>query len=87
MQQKMEKSCGVWNMRCRSGSLKTVARELARYRLDLVVVRGTVEARNERRILLSVDREMKLNLSETRFFVQQRRESAAKRVKFVSDRI
>ena len=37
---------------------KTVTRELARYRLDLVVVRGTVEARNEQRILFSVDREM-----------------------------
>jgi hypothetical protein len=33
---------GMWNMRSlyRSGSLKTVARELARYRLDLVGVQG-----------------------------------------------
>ena len=36
----METRCGTWNMRilCRSASLKTVARKLARYRLDFVVV-------------------------------------------------
>jgi hypothetical protein len=48
----MEKRCNMWNTRilCRSGSLKTVTRELARYRFDLVALRGTVEARNAQRI-------------------------------------
>jgi hypothetical protein len=57
----MEKRCSVWNTRILwSGSLKTVAREVARYRLDLVVVRGTVEARNEQRIFFCLDMEMKI---------------------------
>ena len=52
----METKCGTWNARilCRSGSLKTVARELARYGLDLMgvpeVTWNSEEARNEQRI-------------------------------------
>jgi exonuclease III len=37
-QQKMDMRFGTWNVRSfyRSGSLKTVSRELAKYKLDLV---------------------------------------------------
>jgi hypothetical protein len=37
---KMDMRFGKWNVRslCRSGSLKTVARELGKYKLDLVGV-------------------------------------------------
>jgi len=70
----MEKRCSMWNTRilCRSGSLKTVARELARYRLDLVVVCRTVEARNEQRIFFSLDREMKI-FRDTIFCASEKR--------------
>jgi hypothetical protein len=48
-QQKRDMRFGTWNVRSlyRSGSLMTVARELARYKLDLLGVRrlcGTKEA-------------------------------------------
>jgi hypothetical protein len=58
--------CGIWNVRslCRAGSLITAARELARYKLDLVGVQevrwdkgGTVKTRD---YSFSLGKEMKI---------------------------
>jgi hypothetical protein len=45
--QKMDMTFGTWNVRSlyRSGSLKTVARELGKYKLDLV---GVQEVRSDK---------------------------------------
>jgi hypothetical protein len=65
---------------CRSGSLTTVARELARYKLDLAGVqevrwdkRGRVRAGD---CIFSVEKNIKCRII-----------SAVKRIKFVSDRM
>jgi hypothetical protein len=68
----METRCGTWNTRipCRLGSLKTVARELARYKLDLVGVQevswnsGGKERTED---TFSVEREVKI-IRDTIFF-------------------
>jgi exonuclease III len=60
----MDMRFGTWNVRtlCRIGSLKTVARELGKYKLDLVgvqEVRWEKGALNGQRIVhFSMDREM-----------------------------
>jgi exonuclease III len=41
----MDMRFGTWNVRSRAGSLKTVARELGKYKLDLV---GVQEVRWEK---------------------------------------
>jgi hypothetical protein len=80
---------GTWNVRslCRSGSLTTDARELARYKLDLVGVQevswdegGTVRSGD---YICFYGRENKNLQLGTGFFVHHRIVSAVKRVEFV----
>jgi hypothetical protein len=61
----MDKRFGTWNVRSlyRSGSLKTVARELGKYKLDLVYRRsdGTRAAlTGQRNVHSSMERGMKI---------------------------
>jgi hypothetical protein len=86
-------SFGTWNVRSmyRSGSLMTVARELAKYKLDLVGVQevgwdkeGTVRAGE---YTFFYGKGQKNHQLGTGFFVHQRRVSALKRMEFVSDRM
>ena len=82
---------GTWHVRrlYRSGSLTVVARELARYKLDLV---GVPEVRWDRGctvragiIFLSMEKENIINREQV-FYVHHRILSAVKGVEFVSDR-
>jgi hypothetical protein len=80
---------GTWNVRClyKSGSLTTVARELARYKLDLVDMqevrwdkRGTVIAGGYIFIYGKGNSSHQLG---TGLFVYHRTVSAVKRVEFI----
>jgi exonuclease III len=81
---------GTWNVRSlyRAGSLKTVARELGKYKLDLVGVQevrweeGTERA-EDYTVFYGKGNEDQLGTS---FFVHTRIISAVRRVEFVSDR-
>jgi exonuclease III len=86
-------SFGTWNVRSphRSGSLMTVARELAKYKLDLVGVQevrwdkeGTVRARE---CTFFYGKGQENHQLGTGYFVHRRIVSAIKRVGFVSDRM
>ena len=92
--QKRDILLGTWNARSlyRVGSLMAAARELARYKLDLVGVQevrwdkeGTVRAGDYNFFLW--EGKWKPSAGNRFFFVHQRIASAVKRVEFVSDRI
>jgi hypothetical protein len=83
----------MWNVRSlyRAGSLMTVAKELARYKVDLVGVQevrwdkgGTVRAGDCNFVYGKGNENHQLG---TGFFVHQRLVPAVKRVEFVSDRV
>ena len=83
---------GTWNVRSlyRSGSITTVARELARYKLALVgvqEVRWDKGAIQEQGGLFFLRKRKRKSSIGKRVFAHHRILSAVKRVEFVSDRV
>jgi exonuclease III len=89
----MDMRFGTWNVTslCRIGSLTTVARELGKYKLDLVGVQevrwekgGTERAKDYTFYYGQGNVDNQLG---ARFFVHKRIVSAVRRVEFISDRM
>jgi exonuclease III len=89
----MDMRFGTWNVRSlyRIGSLKTVAREFGKYKLELVGVQevrwekgGTERAEDYTFFYGQGNRDYKLG---TGFFIHKRIVSAVRRVEFISDRM
>jgi exonuclease III len=89
----MEMRFGTWNVRSlyRSGFLKTVSGELAKYKLDLVGIQevrwdkgGTEPAGDSNFFNGNENADLRLG---TGFFVHKRIISAVKRIETVSDRM
>jgi hypothetical protein len=88
----MDMRFGLWNVRnfYREGSLMTVSRELARYKIDLVGVQvrwegGGTEPVGEHTFFYCTGNDN--HELGTGFFVHERTISAVKRVEFISDRM
>jgi hypothetical protein len=84
---------GMWNVRSlyETGLLMTVAKEISKYKLDLV---GVQEVRRDRggiepagKYTLFYGKENENHELATGFFVHKRIISSVKRVEFVSDRV
>jgi exonuclease III len=89
----MDMRLGAWNVRSlyRIGSLKTVARKLGKYNLDLAVVQevrwekgGTERAEDYAFFYGQRNGDHQLG---TGFFIHKRIVSAVRRVEFISDRM
>jgi hypothetical protein len=86
----MDMRFGTWNVRnlYLLGYLKTISRELTKYKLDLVGVHGTWVALNQQMIIhSSVEMRMLISSQGQTFFVHKGIVSAVKMVEFVSDRM
>jgi hypothetical protein len=92
MLRKTDMRCGMWNVKSpyRAGSLKTVVKELSKYKLHLVGVqevkwdRGDTESAGEYTFFNGKENENKFS----RFFLTNKRIlSVVKEVEFVSDRV
>jgi exonuclease III len=89
----MDMRLGTWNVKSlyRAGSLKTVAKELVKYKLDLVGVqevrweKGSTERAGDYTFFYGKESEDHQFGSD--FFVHKKIISAARRVEFVSDRM
>jgi len=83
-----EMKIGTWNVRSlyRSGSLKAAARELARYKLDVVYVQGSGGTKGVRagNYELFYGKGNENHQFGTGFFVHRRIASAVKRVEFLA---
>ena len=88
----MKKVHGIWYLEYkkpdRSGSITAVARELVRYKLDLVGVQSVQWGHNKsRRLKLFLWIKKRQSSTGNLIFVHHRIESAVTRVEYVKDRV